>query len=107
MKKSILGVDAGWMKVGAPDGKTGVVLFNGLRGCAGRCFKDIGVLLADPHDSVREVTDTVVHELLHLWFPKADEATVGSAANAITEAVGSVAKRASKASKRSRARRKR
>lgn len=57
----------------------------GREGAVGLCYQGAGLIEVDPRQTSKDYLDTLVHELLHHYFPRASEWRIGKVANRITD----------------------
>ena len=53
----------------------------------GQCWQDNGEIQIDPRQNSKEYLDTLIHELLHCFFPDASEKDVEKIGNKMSNAV--------------------
>ncbi len=57
----------------------------GRENALGLCYKQLGLIEIDPRQASKEYLDTLIHELLHAYFPQAAEWRIEEVAHRITE----------------------
>jgi hypothetical protein len=57
----------------------------GREGAVGLCYQGLGLIEVDPRQNSKDYLDTLVHEMLHHFFPRTSEWRVGKIANRMTD----------------------